>query len=155
MQLSCLPRIATDFLCCNPQLLLSLKLPWAAWLAAGGAVIHQPSARALPLENHLQATVLHWHSKSGEARLQAGRVRGGPCSRQFALIDMNHYRQHGRGRWRTCHCFIFGHLFRQKLGQYGGEQGVHVSVCQRGKQKHKWKMQKGDGGQRDANAGEK
>lgn len=51
----------TDFQCCNPQLLLSLKLPWVAWLAAGGVVIHQKRARAPPLENHLQETALHWH----------------------------------------------------------------------------------------------
>lgn len=42
------PTNTTDFPSCNPQLLSSWKLAWAAWLATG-VVIHQQHARALAI----------------------------------------------------------------------------------------------------------
>lgn len=50
------------------------------------------------------------------------------CARQFGVIDMNHYRQHGRGRKTASHGFISGHLYRQKLGRTHSEHELNVSM---------------------------
>lgn len=51
------------------------------------------------------------------------------CARQFGVIDLNHYRQHRSGWQKASHRFIFGHLFRQKLGWTHSELGLNISVC--------------------------
>lgn len=83
-------------------------------MAAGGEVIHQQHATALPLENHLQETVLHWHQKLSEGTLEGGgarRERKCVCvyvwGRQCGMIDMNHYGEHGRVWQKASRHFIF------------------------------------------------
>lgn len=115
--LSHLPRSATDFLCCNP--LTASVINTAMSCKAGCRRCSDPSVEC-------RSFAIRKPSASNSAPLAIGVWRGqhkeseggekALCSRQFGLIDMNHYRQHGRGRQRASHRFIFGHLFRQKLG---------------------------------------
>lgn len=98
-------------------------------VACQSFAIRKPSAR-----NSAPLALEVWRGQVGGR--EGEKEERALCARQFSVIDMNHYRQHGRGWQKASHRFIFGHLFRQKLGQTRSEQGLNVSmrVCQKEKE---------------------
>lgn len=89
-------------------------------------MIHQPRARALPLEkpSARKSAPLALELERSAGQREGVEEERALRVRQFGVIDMTHYEEHGRGWQRPSHHFAFGHLFRQRLDQTHAERGV-------------------------------